>query len=69
MGNVTINVEKEYQVHWRTKGLSVVRVEYFETLEEAQREYENKKVYSHIDIVELLECKPIKMYQSTTNNI
>ena len=63
MGNVLINIEKEYQVHWRTRGLSIVRVEYFESLEQTQKEYENKKNYSNIDTVELLECKPLKMYQ------
>ena len=30
MGDININLEKEYQVHWKKSGLFMTRIDYFE---------------------------------------
>lgn len=62
MGNLYVNMEKEYQVQYKLYGTRT-NINHFNTIEEAEIDYLDKFNDDKISYVELLECKPIKAYR------
>lgn len=63
MGDININLEKEYQIHWKINGLFATRIDYFEIFEDAEKAYLEKRNNPNVSYVELLECKTIKAHE------
>lgn len=63
MGKLFVNMGKEYQVQWKGNGLNRTKINYFDTLEDAEGDYLDKLNNPKVKYVELLECRPIKAYQ------
>lgn len=63
MGELIINIDKEYQVRYQNYGLYRSKINYFETLQEAEEDYLSKINNPNVSYVEMLECKPLKAYQ------
>lgn len=62
MGKLFTDIEVEYQVHYKKYG-NRVYINYFDKIEEAEEDYKEKLNDDRISSVELIECKPIKIYQ------